>query len=283
MSRPGVSRWLLENRSNNWLMSWKRWATHSWRRLLISWDLTPGTSLTVASSVRQAETMGPEQYQTFMTDPLVERTTHIKEPIKKIKLSFFSRPPQREKSNTSLQVSSLKSDCSRFSRLYIVCQSRDGNLQDFFKHEKPDMSFIFISAWQAQIGNQGRSLEMPREQLCCDQRWSPHDLTSQSSMEQWLSTFSNQMPPRLLMNMQWRYPYPTSRVNCNMPVWPTWSGTSTEKAAWNSAGRCQQSRIVYLLGSTPHPPWNREVVTTNGEDALCNHPRDVSSLAQCNQ
>ena len=85
--------------------------------------------------------MGQEQYQTFMTfmtlmtDPLVEQTTPISEPIKKNKLSLFSRPSQREKSKTSLQVSSLKSDCSLFSRLYIACQSRDGNLQDFFKHE----------------------------------------------------------------------------------------------------------------------------------------------------
>ena len=26
-------------------------------------------------------------------------------------------------------------DCELFSRLYIACQSRDGNLDDFFKHE----------------------------------------------------------------------------------------------------------------------------------------------------
>ena len=90
---------------------------------------------TVASSVRQDETMGQEQYQTFMTDPLVEQTTPISEPIKKNKLSLFSRPSKREKSNTSLQVSYLKSDCSLFFWLYIVCQSRDGNLQDIFKHE----------------------------------------------------------------------------------------------------------------------------------------------------
>ena len=29
----------------------------------------------------------------------------------------------------------MKSECSLFSRLYIACQSRDGNLQDFFRHE----------------------------------------------------------------------------------------------------------------------------------------------------
>ena len=29
----------------------------------------------------------------------------------------------------------MKRDCSLFSRLYIACQTRDGNLDDFFKHE----------------------------------------------------------------------------------------------------------------------------------------------------
>ena len=38
---------------------------------------------------------------------------------------------------------------------------------------KSGMSPTFISAWQAQIGNQSRYLGMPREQLCCSQRWSP--------------------------------------------------------------------------------------------------------------
>ena len=78
---------------------------------------------TLTASLRQAETMCQEQYQTFMTDPLVEQTTPISKPIKKNKFSLFSRPFQREKSKTSLQVSSLKIDCSLLSGLYIACQS----------------------------------------------------------------------------------------------------------------------------------------------------------------
>ena len=29
----------------------------------------------------------------------------------------------------------LKSDCALFSRLYIACQTRDGDLDEFFEHE----------------------------------------------------------------------------------------------------------------------------------------------------
>jgi len=34
-----------------------------------------------------------------------------------------------------LQGSQLKTDCELFSRLYVACQSRDGDLDKFFRHE----------------------------------------------------------------------------------------------------------------------------------------------------
>ncbi len=89
----------------------------------------------VVSSVCQAEEIGQQQYQRFVTDRLLERSTPITEPIKRNKLLLFSRHPPREKSRASLQVSSLRSDVSLFSRLYIACQSRDGDLEKFFHHE----------------------------------------------------------------------------------------------------------------------------------------------------
>ena len=47
---------------------------------------------------------------------------------------MLSRLPPREKPKASLQVTSLK-NVALFSRLYIACQSRDGNLEDFFRYE----------------------------------------------------------------------------------------------------------------------------------------------------
>lgn len=88
----------------------------------------------VVSSVCSAEKKGVEQYQTFVAERLQGQSTLISEPIKKNKLLLFSRPPAK-KSSASLKVSSLKNDVSHFSRLYIACQSRDGNLDEFFRHE----------------------------------------------------------------------------------------------------------------------------------------------------
>jgi len=100
----------------------------------------------VVEAIYNAEDLGQKQYETFTKDRLIERSTSISEPIKKNKLSLFSRPSPREKSKASVQLPSLKSDCSLFSRLYIACQSRDGNLSEFFQHENqacpPALSFL---------------------------------------------------------------------------------------------------------------------------------------------
>jgi len=46
------------------------------------------------------------------------------------------------------QLTSMKSDVELFSRLYISCQTRDGNLKDFFQHEN--------QAWQPVLSDWGR-------------------------------------------------------------------------------------------------------------------------------
>ena len=111
---------------------------------------------TVVTVMRQAEETGQQQYETFQKERLVERTKKLMEPIKKIvplklrpygaiqmcillllllleQTSLFSQPTR--KANAKSQVSSLKSDCSLLARMYITCQTRGGNLADFFSHE----------------------------------------------------------------------------------------------------------------------------------------------------
>lgn len=66
---------------------------------------------------------------------MVERTKPITHPIKRNKLPLFSRPTAKAVSKKQAQVSALKDDCSLFSRLYISCQTREGDLEEFFRHE----------------------------------------------------------------------------------------------------------------------------------------------------
>ena len=87
--------------------------------------------------LRQIEAFGKEQCNQFITERLLNRTKSLYDPIKRSKICLFidnfSSP--RESMKTSQQLSSMKSDCALFARLYISCQIRDGDLDDFFKHE----------------------------------------------------------------------------------------------------------------------------------------------------
>jgi hypothetical protein len=48
---------------------------------------------------------------------------------------MFRCPPQISPSKAKQMVLSLNSDCALFSRLYIACQIREGDLENFFRYE----------------------------------------------------------------------------------------------------------------------------------------------------
>lgn len=106
----------------------------------------------------RVEQVGKEQYKTFVTERLVQYSKPLSDPIKKNKMPLMSLPCIKEASKSHMQIASLKSDCRLLARLYIVCQTRDGNLEDFFKHENqpgpPSISHqgklrqICCSAWK---------------------------------------------------------------------------------------------------------------------------------------
>ena len=51
--------------------------------------------------------------------------------IKKNKFPTFITSSMKGKSKDKEKIGILKEDCALFSRLYIACQSRDGNLEIF--------------------------------------------------------------------------------------------------------------------------------------------------------
>ena len=89
----------------------------------------------VADTFDHIETLGHDQYETYASERLVNQMIPITDPIKRNNLHLFSRPPVRQKSSKALQLSSLKNNCSLFSRLYIASQIRNGDLDEFFQHE----------------------------------------------------------------------------------------------------------------------------------------------------
>ena len=89
----------------------------------------------VIESVRSAEDMGKVQYQTFVKDRINNNGTPFNDTIQKICLPLFNSNSEKVQAKTSSKVSNLKTDVQLFSRMYIACQSRDGDLDTFFEHE----------------------------------------------------------------------------------------------------------------------------------------------------
>ena len=64
-----------------------------------------------------------------------KKTKNMHDSTKKNKLPLFRSPRQKEPSKDKQQISSLKSDCALFSRLFFSGQTREKDLDDFFEHE----------------------------------------------------------------------------------------------------------------------------------------------------
>ena len=92
-------------------------------------------NISVGDTMRGIEALGIEKYHNFIKEMLTECTVPITEVLSKNKLALFSSPPVKTPSKQKTQITALKSDCNLFSRLYIACQTRDGDPDSFFKHE----------------------------------------------------------------------------------------------------------------------------------------------------
>lgn len=64
-----------------------------------------------------------------------ERTVSIHDTISKNTLPLFKRQHPKQISKASLKLTAVTSDRYLFSRLYIASQQRNGDLEEFFKHE----------------------------------------------------------------------------------------------------------------------------------------------------
>ena len=102
---------------------------------LIVLDTRDVADALVADMVHKIAACGQDQYESYVKERLISKTNAITDPLKRNNLPLFSRPPVKQKSTKQMQVSTLKSNCSLFSRLYVASQIRSGDLDDFFQHE----------------------------------------------------------------------------------------------------------------------------------------------------
>lgn len=89
----------------------------------------------VVNSVYMAYTLGVKQYNQFIDERFVKQSQPISAPIQRNKLPLLSSKKAKPRFGIKGDLAVLKNDCALFSRLYIACQSRSGNIEEFFRHE----------------------------------------------------------------------------------------------------------------------------------------------------
>ena len=111
------------------------------------------------------EKTGRVQHEKYMAERVAQQTTPISDPISRNQLPLFRRPPSRVPSTAKQTVSSLKSDCALFARLFIACQTRDGDLDNFFKHENHAYAPSLSQLGKLRLGTKSDLVEW-LEKLC---------------------------------------------------------------------------------------------------------------------
>ena len=88
-----------------------------------------------AKSVRVAFSEGKRQYQEYVDSRLICGEISIYAVIKRNKFPLLRQRNTLSTSKVKLKTTSLKQDCKLFAPLYVACQSREGDIADFFSHE----------------------------------------------------------------------------------------------------------------------------------------------------
>ena len=105
----------------------------------------------VVATVKNALKIGEEQFCLFVKERFID----------------FSTPTKKAVSKDQAKVRLLKQDCSLSGRLYIACQTRDGNLDELFSYEN--------QPWPPSLSDQGQLRGGQKADLlkCLPQATSP--------------------------------------------------------------------------------------------------------------
>ena len=96
----------------------------------------------VVYNVYRMESKGCQQYYNLYANSLC---SHEEE-------QYTLNPHKRQRTTSSGLVSSLKSDCNLFSRLFVASQFRDGNLNDYFSYNNQQCPPSLLARGKLKLG-----------------------------------------------------------------------------------------------------------------------------------
>ena len=86
-------------------------------------------------SVKEANEIGQNQYDLFVSERLQKKNASIYDTVKKNNLPLFRQKNSIITNKSRKKMVSLASDRRLYANLYVACQSREGDLDNFFSHE----------------------------------------------------------------------------------------------------------------------------------------------------
>jgi hypothetical protein len=86
--------------------------------------------------------------------------TGFYDPIKKNNVPLFSRNSNTSVSGTKSKLDIVKDDCSLFSRLFISCQTRQLDLEEFFSQENQTTPPSLSQGVKINIGVKSQLVEI---------------------------------------------------------------------------------------------------------------------------
>ena len=90
----------------------------------------------VVATIQMIDDLGKTQYQRFVEERINDDVATFHDTVSNNKLPLFSNFEEKSQVKSSHKTStSLKTDIHLFSRMYISCQARGGDLDTFFEHE----------------------------------------------------------------------------------------------------------------------------------------------------
>jgi hypothetical protein len=105
----------------------------------------------VVKTIYNITEIGKAQFEKFVQERVCCPSKSVNEPLKRNAPSTFGNRGVKKSMKTN--ITALKNDISLFSRLYISCQSRNEDLDNFFRHENQPWPPSLFRLGELRSGN----------------------------------------------------------------------------------------------------------------------------------
>ena len=102
---------------------------------LVTLDTKDIMDTAVVQSIKNVINVGQTKYEEYISERLESSLKPITDAIPRSNLPLFSKQKTINRSKAQLKVNTLQDNVALFSELYISCQTRSINMDDFFMHE----------------------------------------------------------------------------------------------------------------------------------------------------